>query len=219
MGEMTTEQIQEELRRGIEFYKELDDQILAFLGRLSEVLEDQHELTRLKKPFAKSLRHSSVVQTYLLLLKPTGAEVESDESDDEGDSEEEEEQVDTRDLSFAQDSKLPYVIVQMMGKVPAGATGNATAPFVQYGTMSVTGRKDGKELDNPITMRAGYYSTVFRNRMCNPRSKPPYNHIARKGGVKLVFEERPSNVQPLGSIQSEADIERLAKKVADLVNG
>ena len=140
MAEMTTEQIQDELRRGIEFYKELDGQVLAFLNRLAEVLEDKYELGRLKKPFAKSLRQSSVVQSYLLLMKPTGAEIESEDADDDSESEEEDE-VDTRNLEFAPDAKLPYVAVQMIGKVPAGANGSATTPFIQYGTLVVTGRK------------------------------------------------------------------------------
>lgn|SRR3990172_3934371 len=131
MGEMTTEQIQDELRRGIEFYKELDGQVLTFLNRLAEVLEDKYELGRLKKPFAKDLRRSSVVQSYLLLMKPTGAEIESEEVDDEAESEEEDE-VDTLDLEFAPDAKLPYVAVQMIGRVPAGAKGSATTPFIQY---------------------------------------------------------------------------------------
>jgi len=216
MAEMTTEQIQDELRRGIEFYKELDGQILAFLNRLAEVLEDKYELGRLKKPFAKDLRRSSVVQSYLLLMKPTGAEIESDEVDDDAESEEEDE-VDTLDLAFSPDAKLPYVVVQMIGRVPAGANGSATTPFIQYGTMGVTGRKDGKELQNPVVMRTGYYSGVFRNRMCNPRSKPPYAHKAHKGGATLIFEELSTNVQELGSIQTDSDIEQLAQKVAEAV--
>ena len=216
MAEMTTEQIQDELRRGIDFYKELDGQILAFLNRLAEVLEDKYELGRLKKPFAKDLRRSSVVQSYLLLMKPTGAEIESDEVDDDAESEEEDE-ADTRDLAFAPDAKLPYVVVQMVGKVPAGAKGSATTPFIQYGTLAVTGRKDGKELQNPVIMRTGYYSGVFRNRMCNPRSKPPYSHKAHKGGATLIVEEHSTAVQPLGSIQTESDIEELAKKVAEAI--
>lgn len=215
MAEMTTDQIQDELRRGIEFYKELDAQILAFLNRLAEVLEDKYELGRLKKPFAKDLRRSSVVQSYLLLMKPTGAEIESEEVDDDAESEEEE--VDTLELTFAPDSKLPYVAVQMVGRVPAGANGNATTPFIQYGTLAVTGRKDGKELQNPVVMRTGYYTGVFRNRMCNPRSKPPYTHKAYKGGATLIFEEHSTAVQPLGSIQTESNIEELAKKVAEAV--
>ncbi|HUT13588.1 MAG TPA: hypothetical protein VMY42_24080 [Thermoguttaceae bacterium] len=218
MAEMTTEQIQDELRRGIEFYKELDGQILAFLNRLAEVLEDKYELGRLKKPFAKDLRRSSVVQSYVLLMKPTGAEIESDEVDDDAESEEEEEdEVDTLDLTFAPDAKLPYVIVQMIGRVPAGAKGSVTTPFIQYGTLAVAGRKDGKELENPVVMRTGYYSGVFRNRMCNPRSKPPYSHKAHKGGATLIFEEHSTAVQPLGSIQTESDIEQLAKKVAETI--
>ncbi|MFH1922513.1 MAG: hypothetical protein ABIP48_21845 [Planctomycetota bacterium] len=216
MAEMTTEQIQEELRRGIEFYKELDGQILAFLNRLAEVLEDKHELGRLKKPFAKDLRRSSVVQSYLLLLKPIGAEIDSEEPDDDSESEEDDE-VDTLDLTFAPDSRLPYVVVQMIGRVPAGANGNATTPFIQYGTLAVTGRKDGKELPNPVVMRTGYYTGVFRNRMCNPRSKPPYSHKAHKGGATLIFEEHNTCVLPLGSIQTESNIEELAKKVAETV--
>ena len=217
MAEMTTEQIQDELRRGIEFYKELDGQVLAFLNRLAEVLEDKHELGRLKKPFAKDLRRSSVVQSYLLLMKPTGAEIESEDVDDDTESEEEEDEVDTLNLEFAPDAKLPYVAVQMIGKVPAGASGSATTPFIQYGTLVVTGRKDGKELQHPVVMRTGYYSGVFRNRMANPRSKPPYTHKAHKGGATLVFEEHSTAVQPLGSIQTESDIEELAKKIADAV--
>ena len=138
MAEMTTEQIQDELRRGIEFYKELDGQVLALLNRLAEVLEDKYELGRLKKPFAKDLRRSSVVQSYLLLMKPTGAEIESEDVDDDAESEEEDE-VDTLNLEFAPDAKLPYVVVQMIGKVPAGANGSATTPFIQYGTLVVTG--------------------------------------------------------------------------------
>ncbi len=217
MAEMTIEQIQEQLRRGIEFYKELDGQILAFMNRLAEVLEDKHELGRLKKPFAKYLGRSSAVQSYLLLLKPTGAEIESEEVDDDAESEEGEDEVDTLDLVFSSDAKLPYVAVQMIGKVPAGADGNATTPFIQYGTLVVTGRKDGKELENPVVMRTGYYSGMFRNRMCNPRSKPPYTHKARKGGATLIFEEHSTTVQPLGSIQTDSDIEQLAQKVAEVV--
>lgn len=216
MAEMTTEQIQDELRRGIEFYKELDGQVLALLNRLAEVLEDKYELGRLKKPFAKDLRRSSVVQSYLLLMKPTGAEIESEDVDDDAESEEEDE-VDTLNLEFAPDAKLPYVVVQMIGKVPAGANGSATTPFIQYGTLVVTGWKDGKELQNPVVMRTGYYSGVFRNRMCNPRSKPPYSHKAHKGGANLIFEEHSTAVQPLGSIQTESDIEELAKKIAEAV--
>jgi len=216
MAEMTTDQIQKELRRGIDFYKELDGQVLAFLNRLAEILEDKFELERLKRPFAKDLRRSSVVQSYLLLMKPTGAEIESQEVDDETESDEED-KVDTLNLEFAPDAKLPYVAVQMIGRVPPGASGSATTPFIQYGTLVVTGRKDGKELQNPVVMRTGYYSGVFRNRMCNPRSKPPYSHKAHKGGATLIFEEHSTVVQPLGSIQSESDIEELAKKVADAV--
>jgi len=216
MAEITVKEIQEELRRGIEFYRELDGQILAFLNRLAETLEDKYELVRLKKPFAKDLRQSSVVQSYLLLMKPTGAEIESDEVDDDAETEDEDE-VDTRDLAFAPDAKLPYVVVQMFGRVPKGAEGTATPPFIQYGTLAVMGRKDGKELQNPLRMRAGYYSGVFRNRMCNPRSSPPYTHKAHKGGPTLKFMEQSTAVQPLGSIRAESDIEELAKKVAELV--
>jgi hypothetical protein len=219
MAEMTIDQIQDELRRGIDFYKELDGQILAFMNRLAEVLEDKYELGRLKKPFAKDLRRSSVVQSYLLLMKPTGAEIESEEVDDDAEGEEEEDEVDTLDLTFSPDAKLPYVAVQLIGKVPAGANGNATTPFIQYGTLIVSGRKDGKELQNPVLMRTGYYSGVFRNRVCNPRSKPPYSHKAHKGGPTLVFEEHSTAVQPLGSIQTDTDIEQLAQKVAELVGG
>ena len=217
MAEMTNDQIQDELRRGIEFYKELDGQILAFMNRLAEVLEDKYELGRLKKPFAKDLRRSSVVQSYLLLMKPTGAEIESEEVDDDSEGEDEEDEVDTLDLAFSPDAKLPYVAVQLIGKVPPGANGNATTPFIQYGTLVVTGRKDGKELQNPVVMRTGYYSSVFRNRMCNPQSKPPYSHKAYKGGATLIFEEHSTVVQPLGSIQTDSDIERLAQKVAEIV--
>jgi hypothetical protein len=216
MAEMTTEQIQDELRRGIEFYKELDGQVLAFLNRLAEVLEDKHELGWLKKPFAKDLRRSSVVQSYLLLMKPTGAEIDSEDVDDDTEGEEEDE-VDTLNLEFTPDAKLPYVAVQMIGKVPAGASGSATTPFIQYGTLIVTGRKDGKEVQNPVVMRTGHYSGVFRNRMCNPRSKPPYTHKTHKGGPTLVFEEHSTAVQALGSIQTESDIEELAKKIAESV--
>ena len=219
MAEMTIDHIQDELRRGIEFYKELDGQILAFMNRLAEVLEDKYELGRLKKPFAKDLRRSSVVQSYLLLMKPTGAEIESEEVDDDAEGEEEEDEVDTLDLTFSPDAKLPYVAVQLIGKVPAGANGNATTPFIQYGTLIVSGRKDGKELQNPVVMRTGYYSGVFRNRVCNPRSKPPYSHKAHKGGATLVFEEHSTAVQPLGSIQADSDIEQLAQRIAELVGG
>lgn len=217
MTEMTIEQIQDELRRGIEFYKELDAQILAFLNRLAEVLEDKHELGRLKRPFAKNLRRSSVVQSYLLLMKPTDAEIESEEVDDDAEGEEEEDEVDTRDLTFSPDAKLPYVVVQLIGKIPAGTGGSATTPFIQYGTLVVTGRKDGKELQNPVVMRTGYYSGVFRNQMCNPQRKAPYSHKAYKGGATLIFEEHTTAVQPLGSIQTDSDIEQLAQKVAELV--
>ena len=217
MAEMTIDQIQDELRRGIEFYKELDGQILAFMNRLAEVLEDKYELGRLKKPFAKDLRRSSVVQSYLLLMKPTGAEIEREEVDDDSEGEDEEDEVDTLDLVFSHDAKLPYVAVQLIGKVPPGANGNATTPFIQYGTLVVTGRKDGKELQNPVVMRTGYYSGMFRNRMCNPRSKPPYSHKAHKGGATLIFEEHSTAVQPLGSIQTDSDIEQLAQKVAEIV--
>lgn len=216
MAEMTIDQIQDELRRGIEFFKELDGQVLAFMNRLAEVLEDKYELGRLKKPFAKDLRRSSVVQSYLLLLKPTGAEIESEEVDDEAEGEEEDE-VDTLDLKFSPDAKLPYVAVQLIGKVPVGANGSATTPFIQYGMLIVSGRKDGKELQNPVVMRTGYYSSLFRNRVCNPRSRPPYNHKAHKGGATLTFEEHSTAVQPLGSIQTDPDIEQLAQKVAELV--
>lgn len=219
MAEMTVEEIQDQLRRGIEFFKELDSQILAFMNRLAEVLEDKHDLGRLKKPFAKDLRRSSVVQSYLLLMKPTGAEIESEEVDDDAESDDEEDEVDTLDLVFSPDAKLPYVIVLLIGKVPTGASGNATTPFIQYGTLFVSGRKDGKELQNPIVMRTGYYSGVFRNRLCNPRSKPPYTHKASKGGATLIFQEHSTAVQPLGSIQTDSDIEQLAKNVADIVGG
>lgn len=219
MAEMTIDRIQDELRRGIEFYKELDGQIFAFMNRLAEVLEDKHELGRLKRPFAKDLRRSSVVQSYLLLMKPTGAEIESEEVDDDPEGEEEEDEVDTLDLTFSPDAKLPYVAVQLIGKVPAGANGSATTPFIQYGTLIVSGRKDGKAIENPVVMRTGYYSGLFRNRVCNPRSKPPYSHKAHKGGATLVFEELSTAVQPLGSIQADSDIEQLARMVAELVGG
>ena len=105
----------------------------------------------------------------------------------------------------------------MIGRVPTGATGNSTTPFIQYGTIAVTGRKDGKELPNSLLMSTGYYTGMFRNRVCDPRKKPPYNHKGHKGGASLLFEEHSTAVQPLGSIQAEPDIEKLAKSIAELV--
>lgn len=69
----------------------------------------------------------------------------------------------------------------------------------------------------PTRKAPGYYSSLFRNRVCNPRSRPPYNHKAHKGGATLTFEEHSTAVQPLGSIQTDPDIEQLAQKVAELV--
>lgn len=52
--------------------------------------------------------------------------------------------------------------------------------------------------------------------------KRPGKRIRRIGGLKPVafrFEEHTTAVQPLGSIQTDSDIEQLAQKVAELVGG
>jgi hypothetical protein len=52
-----------------------------------------------------------------------------------------------------------------------------------------------------------------------PARKPPYTHKTKKGSASLVFDEGPTCVMPLGSIQTEEDIEQLARRVAALVTG
>jgi hypothetical protein len=219
MTDLTVEQVQEELKRGIDFYAALDAQILAFLAKLAEVLEAEHDLAPFKRPFAKNARRASIVQTYLLLLRPTDAEVDSEDDHDE-DASDDDDANDRTELSFSPDAKLPYVLVQLAGKPSAKAKRAATLPFIQYGTIAVLGRKDGKPLEGgQITMRGAYYGGMFRNRVCNPGRKPPYTHKAKRGGATLLFDEGPTCVAPLGGIRSEADIEDLARHVAALVAG
>jgi hypothetical protein len=161
----------------------------------------------------------SVIQSYLLVLRTTGAEVDAEDEGDE-DGGEDDDATDRAELSFGIDAKLPYVFVQLAGKPPGNANGTATVPFIQYGIVKVLGRRDGRPLgDGPLTMRGGYYSGVFRNRVCNPARKPPHTHKARRGGASLVFDEGATTVTPLGGVRSEEDIEALAGQVAALVAG
>lgn len=50
MSDLTVAQVQEALKRGIDFFIDLDAQIMAFLGRLAELLEEEHDLAPFKKP-------------------------------------------------------------------------------------------------------------------------------------------------------------------------
>ena len=59
---------------------------------------------------------------------------------------------------------------------------------------------------------------AFKLARARPQSiKPPYTHKAYKGGATLIFEEDSTAVQSLGSVQTESDIEELAKRVAESV--
>jgi hypothetical protein len=218
MSDLSVDQVQDELRRGIEFFQEFNQQVVALLTRLAELLEE-NDLPAVKRPFAKDARRSAMVQSYLLLLKPTGAELESEDDDENSESEDADAESDQKELEFPKSAKLPYVAVQLMGKPPANARGAANLPFIQYGALTVLDRKDGKPLDETIKMSRGYYSNFFRSRVCNPSKKPPYTHRTRRGGATLNFEEFSPHVLPLARVRSEQDIEALAKEISEYVQG